>query len=70
MSVTTIIVINVALDLAILGALAFVMSRAARLTPALQPASGAPSAGARRRPPLPRAARHGRSRPRIGTAFE
>ena len=70
MSLTMIIVINAALDVAIIGALAFIMSRAARLTPVLALTSGATTPGPRRPASLPRVTRHGRTRPRVGAAFE
>ena len=70
MSLTMIIVINVALDVAIIGALACVMLRAVRLTPTLQVASATTTPRARRPAPDPRATRHGPTRPRVGAAFD
>jgi hypothetical protein len=69
MSLTMIILINVAFDLAIISALAFVMSRAARLAPGLQvPHPATPRT--QRRAVVPRATRQGRARARVGAAFD
>jgi hypothetical protein len=70
MSLTLIIIINAALDVAIVSALAFVMSRATRLERHMHfvPAAAAPPA--RHPAPRPRAARHGPSAGRAGAAFQ
>ena len=69
MSLTVIIVINVALDLAIIGALALVMSRATRLAPGLQVRYAA-TPRTQRPAALSRTTRQGRTRAHVGAAFD